>query len=335
MRGEPAIAPAQSRASVGASLHSSPSRTFIGTDHPSPQCLGVQKMTHSSEYLPPKVWAWNKPSGGRFASINRPVAGSTHEKDLPIGRHPLQLYSLGTPNGVKVTIMLEELLALGHRGAEYDAWLIKIADGDQFGSGFVAVNPNSKIPALVDRGGPIPIRVFESGSILLYLAEKFEALLPNDTAARAECLSWLFWQMGSAPYLGGGFGHFYAYAPTKIEYAIDRFAMEMKRQLDVLDQRLKDNEYIAGRGFTIADIAILPWYGGLAKGWLYGAAEFLGVQDYKHVQRWADMLLERPAVKRGRMVNRTFGEPSSQLHERHDARDFETNTADKMPSASA
>jgi GSH-dependent disulfide-bond oxidoreductase len=291
-------------------------------------------MTDSTDYVPPKVWTWNKPSGGQFANINRPVAGATHEKALPIGRHPLQLYSLATPNGVKVTIMLEELLALGHRGAEYDAWLIKIGEGEQFGSGFVAVNPNSKIPALVDRSGAAPIRVFESGSILLYLAEKFNAFLPSDAAARAECLSWLFWQMGSAPYLGGGFGHFYAYAPTKIEYAIDRFAMEVKRQLDVLDQRLRDNEYIAGPAYTIADMAIFPWYGGLVKGWQYGAAEFLDVQSYKHVQRWADMLLERPAVRRGRMVNRSFGEPSSQLHERHDARDFETNTADKLAPSS-
>ncbi|HUC63947.1 MAG TPA: glutathione-dependent disulfide-bond oxidoreductase [Stellaceae bacterium] len=291
-------------------------------------------MTSSPEYVPPQVWTWNKPSGGRFATINRPIAGPTHDKDLPVGRHPLQLYSLGTPNGVKVTIMLEELLALGRRGAEYDAWLIKIGDGDQFGSGFVAVNPNSKIPALVDRSGPTPIRVFESGSILLYLAEKFGAFLPAEAGARAECLSWLFWQMGAAPYLGGGFGHFYAYAPTKIEYAIDRFAMEVKRQLDVLDRRLAESEYIAGSTYTIADIAILPWYGGFAKGWLYGGAEFLSVQDYKHVQRWADRLLERPAVKRGRMVNRISGEPSSQLHERHDASDFETKTQDKIAAVS-
>jgi GST-like protein len=288
----------------------------------------------ASEYVPPKVWTWNKPSGGTFASINRPIAGATHEKDLPVGRHPLQLYSMGTPNGVKVTVMLEELLALGHRGAEYDAWLIRINEGDQFGSGFVAVNPNSKIPALVDRSGPEPIRVFESGSILVYLAEKFGALLPAQGAARAECLSWLFWQMGSAPYLGGGFGHFYHYAPAKIEYAIDRFAMEVKRQLDVLDRRLAQSPYIAGDTYTIADIAIFPWYGGLAKGWLYGtAAEFLSVHDYRHVQRWADMLLERPAVRRGRMVNRTSGEPSSQLRERHEASDFETKTADKLPPA--
>ena len=287
-------------------------------------------MNDSSEYIPPKVWIWNKPSGGTFANINRPVAGPTHEKELPVGRHPLQLYSMGTPNGVKVTVMLEELLALGHHGAEYDAWLIKIGAGDQFSSGFVAVNPNSKIPALLDRSGPKPIRVFESGSILVYLAEKFGAFLPSDAAERAECLSWLFWQMGSAPYLGGGFGHFYAYAPTKIEYAIDRFAMEVKRQLDVLDRRLAESAYLAGDTYTIADIAVFPWYGGLVKGWAYGAAEFLSVQDYKNVQRWADALLERPAVQRGRMVNRTSGEPSSQLHERHDASDFASRTADKL-----
>ena len=286
-------------------------------------------MTDPSEYTPPKVWSWNKENGGRFANINRPIAGATHDKELPVGRHPLQLYSLATPNGVKVTVMLEELLALGHRGAEYDAWLIRI-DGNQFGSGFVAVNPNSKIPTLMDHSGPAPIRVFESGSILLHLAERFRAFLPTDVAKRAECLSWLFWQMGSAPYLGGGFGHFYAYAPTKIEYAIDRFAMEVKRQLDVLDRRLADNEYVAGDGYSIADIAIWPWYGGLAKGVLYGAGEFLGVQEYKNVQRWADAIAARPAVRRGRMVNRTWGEPSSQLHERHDASDFETRTQDKI-----
>jgi GST-like protein len=291
-------------------------------------------MTGSSDYTPPKIWTWNKASGGQFANINRPIAGPTHDKDLPVGRHPLQLYSLGTPNGVKVTIMLEELLALGHSGAEYDAWLIKIGEGEQFGSGFVEVNPNSKIPALMDRSGPTPIRVFESGSILTYLAEKFGAFLPTDVAARAECFSWLFWQMGSAPYLGGGFGHFYAYAPTKIEYAIDRFAMEVKRQLDVLDRRLAESEYLGGKDYTIADIAVWPWYGGLVKGWQYGAAEFLQVQDYKHVQRWADAIFERPAVKRGRMVNRLSGEPSSQLHERHDAGDFETKTQDKLTAAS-
>lgn len=287
-------------------------------------------MAGSSEYVPSKVWIWNKPNGGRFADINRPISGPTHQKDLPVGRHPLQLYSLGTPNGVKVTIMLEELLALGNRGAEYDAWLIKIGEGEQFGSGFVAVNPNSKIPALVDRSGPEPIRVFESGSILLYLAEKFGAFVPTEVSARAECLSWLFWQMGSAPYLGGGFGHFYAYAPEKIEYAIDRFAMEVKRQLDVLDHRLAQSQYVAGSTYTIADMAIFPWYGGLARGWLYGAAEFLGVQDYRNVQRWVDELLERPAVKRGRMVNRVYGEPSTQLHERHDAADFDSKTQDKL-----
>jgi GSH-dependent disulfide-bond oxidoreductase len=287
-------------------------------------------MTDALAYEPPKVWTWNKENGGRFASINRPIAGPTHEKDLPVGRHPLQLYSLATPNGVKVTVMLEELLALGQEGAEYDAWLIDIGKGDQFGSGFVAVNPNSKIPALLDRSGPKPIRVFESGSILLYLAEKFGAFLPKDITARTECLSWLFWQMGSAPYLGGGFGHFYAYAPSKMEYPIDRFAMETKRQLDVLDQRLADNEYLAGRDYSIADIAVWPWYGGLAKGLLYGAGEFLSVQDYRHVQRWTDQIASRPAVQRGRMVNRTWGEPRSQLHERHAASDFDTRTQDKI-----
>jgi GSH-dependent disulfide-bond oxidoreductase len=291
-------------------------------------------MSSSPEYTPPKVWTWSKPSGGQFANINRPIAGPTHDKDLPVGRHPLQLYSLATPNGRKVTIMLEELLALGHKGAEYDAWLIKIGEGQQFGSGFVAINPNSKIPAMVDRSGVKPIRLFESGAILLYLAEKFGAFLPTEPAERAECFSWLFWQMGSAPYLGGGFGHFYAYAPTKIEYAIDRFAMEVKRQLDVLDRRLADQEYIAGSSYTIADIAIFPWYGGLVKGWTYGAAEFLSVQDYKNVQRWADMLLARPALQRGRMVNRTFGEPANQLHERHDAKDFATKTQDKLQTLS-
>jgi GST-like protein len=291
-------------------------------------------MTDSPDYTPPKIWTWNKANGGRFANINRPISGPTHDKDLPVGRHPLQLYSLATPNGQKVTIMLEELLALGHAGAEYDAWLIRIGDGDQFGSGFVAVNPNSKIPALMDRSGPKPIRVFESGAILMYLAEKFGAFLPTEGSARAECLSWLFWQMGSAPYLGGGFGHFYAYAPTKIEYAIDRFAMEVKRQLDVLDRRLADNEYVAGGDYTIADMGIWPWYGGLAKGVLYEAAEFLQVQEYKNVHRWAKAIGERPAVKRGRMVNRINGEPSSQLHERHDAGDFATQTQDKLAVAS-
>ncbi|GJH11328.1 glutathione-dependent disulfide-bond oxidoreductase [Caballeronia novacaledonica] len=287
-------------------------------------------MSALPEYVPPAVWTWTKESGGRFASINRPISGPTHEKALPVGRHPLQLYSLATPNGVKVTVMLEELLALGHRGAEYDAWLIRIGDGDQFGSGFVDINPNSKIPALVDRSGATPVRVFESGAILLYLAEKFGALVPTDPAKRAECLSWLFWQMGSAPYLGGGFGHFYAYAPSKMEYPIDRFAMEVKRQLDVLDKRLADSAYIAGDAYTIADIAIFPWYGGLVNGWLYDAAEFLSVHEYTHVRRWADTIGARPAVQRGRMVNRTFGEPSTQLHERHDASDFTTRTQDKV-----
>ena len=291
-------------------------------------------MSNSAEYTPPNVWTWNKANGGRFASINRPIAGPTHDKELPVGRHPMQLYSLGTPNGQKVTIMLEELLALGHARADYDAWLIKIGDGDQFGSGFVAANPNSKIPALVDRSGPAPIRVFESGAILLYLAEKFGAFLPKEGAAHAECLSWLFWQMGSAPYLGGGFGHFYAYAPTKIEYAIDRFAMETKRQLDVLDRRLGESKYLAGDDYTIADIAVWPWYGGLAKGLLYGAGEFLAVEDYKNVQRWADVIGERPAVKRGRIVNRLQGDPANQLHERHDASDFELKTQDKVAAKS-
>ncbi|WP_250441377.1 glutathione-dependent disulfide-bond oxidoreductase [Caballeronia sp. AZ1_KS37] len=287
-------------------------------------------MSASNEYVPPAVWTWTKESGGQFANINRPVSGTTHEKALPVGRHPLQLYSLATPNGVKVTVMLEELLALGHRDAEYDAWLIRIGDGDQFGSGFVDINPNSKIPALVDRSGATPVRVFESGAILLYLAEKFGAFVPTEPAKRAECLSWLFWQMGSAPYLGGGFGHFYAYAPSKMEYPIDRFAMEVKRQLDVLDKRLAQSTYIAGDDYTIADIAIFPWYGGLVNGWLYNAAEFLSVHEYKHVRRWAELIGARLAVKRGRMVNRTFGEPSSQLHERHDGSDFDTRTQDKI-----
>jgi GSH-dependent disulfide-bond oxidoreductase len=286
-------------------------------------------MTDAPAYEPPKVWIWNMESGGRFASVNRPIAGATHEKELPVGKHPLQLYSLATPNGQKVTIMLEELLAAGHKGAEYDAWLIRI-DGNQFGSGFVAVNPNSKIPAMMDRSGPEPIRVFESGSILLYLAEKFGAFLPKDIKTRTECLSWLFWQMGSAPYLGGGFGHFYAYAPFKIEYAIDRFAMEVKRQLDVLDRRLADNEYLGGAEYSIADIAVWPWYGGLVKGLLYGGGEFLSVQDYKNVQRWTDQIAKRPAVRRGRIVNRVSGDPASQLHERHDAGDFDTKTQDKI-----
>ena len=290
-------------------------------------------MSDSPEYTPPKVWTWNKPSGGRFASINRPVAGPTHDKPLPVGKHPLQLYSMATPNGQKVTIMLEELLALGHAGAEYDAWMINIGDGDQFGSGFVDVNPNSKIPALMDRSGPEPFRVFESGAILLHLAEKFGAFLPTSVATRSECLSWLFWQMGSAPYLGGGFGHFYAYAPLKIEYAIDRFAMEVKRQLDVLDRRLGESEYLAGDDYTIADIAVFPWYGGMVEGWLYSAAEFLSVQDYTNLRRWADTIGARPAVKRGRNVNRPFGELSEQLRERHDADDFNTRTQDKLEQA--
>ncbi len=287
-------------------------------------------MTETRPYTPPKIWTWDKESGGQFASINRPVAGPTHDKELPVGRHPLQLYSLATPNGVKVTVMLEELLALGRSGAEYDAWLIRIAEGDQFGSGFVAVNPNSKIPALMDRSTPKPTRVFESGAILLYLAEKFGAFLPSDPAKRAECFSWLFWQMGSAPYLGGGFGHFYAYAPEKIEYPINRFAMEVKRQLDVLDRQLADRPFIAGEDYTIADMAIWPWYGLMARDGHYGAAEFLQVQDYKNVMRWATGIGERPAVKRGRMVNRVMGEPASQLRERHDAADFDTKTQDKL-----
>ena len=280
-------------------------------------------MSEPTPYTPPSVWTWNQASGGRFANINRPISGATHEKELPVGQHPLQLYSLATPNGVKVTVMLEELLALGHAGAEYDAWLVRINEGEQFGSGFVAVNPNSKIPALMDRSGPAPVRVFESGAILLYLAEKFGALLPEGGTARAECLSWLFWQMGSAPYLGGGFGHFYAYAPSKIEYAIDRFAMEVKRQLDVLDRHLADHAYLAGDDYTIADIAVWPWYGALAKGQLYEAGEFLQVQDYKNVLRWTEQIAQRPAAQRGRMVNRTWGQPDSQLPERHDAADFD------------
>lgn len=288
-------------------------------------------MTDTADYAPPKVWTWNKENGGRFASINRPTAGATHDKELPVGKHPLQLYSLATPNGVKVTVMLEELLAAGHTGAEYDAWLIRITEGDQFGSGFVDINPNSKIPALMDRSGPAPIRVFESGSILLYLAEKFAAFLPTDHAKRAEALSWLFWQMGAGPFLGGGFGHFYAYAPIKIEYAIDRFAMEVKRQFDVLDRRLADNEYLAGDSYTIADMAVWPWYGAVARGLVYGdAAEFLSVADYSNVIRWTDQIAERPAVKRGQMVNRAMGDLASQLRERHDASDFDTRTQDKL-----
>ena len=288
---------------------------------------------NDAPYTPPKVWTWNKENGGKFASTNRPIAGATHDKELPVGKHPLQLYSLATPNGQKVTIMLEELLALGHSGAEYDAWLIRI-DGNQFGSGFVEVNPNSKIPAMMDRSGPTPVRVFESGAILLHLAEKFGALLPASGPARTETLSWLFWQMGSAPYLGGGFGHFYAYAPSKIEYAIDRFAMETKRQLDVLDRRLAESEYLGGSDYSIADIAVFPWYGGLAQGKLYGdSAEFLDVQSYEHLQRWTAGIAARPAVKRGRMVNRISGDPAEQLHERHDASDFETRTQDKLAPA--
>ena len=288
-------------------------------------------MDVASTYTPPKVWTWSKPSGGRFEKINRPIAGATHEKVLPLGEHPLQLYSLATPNGVKVTVMLEELLALGHKGAEYDAWPIKINDGEQFGSGFVALNPNSKIPTLLDRSGPEPIRVFESGAILMYLSEKFGgAYLPIAQPVRAECLSWLFWQMGAAPFLGGGFGHFYAYAPQKIEYAVDRFAMEVKRQMDVLNRRLGEVKYLAGDEYTLADIAVWPWYGALAKGLLYSSGEFLQVEEYKHVRRWTDEIAQRPAVKRGRMVNRTWGDPASQLHERHDASDFATATQDKV-----
>lgn len=290
-------------------------------------------MSESSAYTPPRVWTWDKESGGKFADINRPIAGSTHDKQLPVGRHPFQLYSMATPNGVKVTVMLEELLALGHTNAEYDAWPIDITEGDQFGSGFVGVNPNSKIPALVDRSGSTPIRIFESGSILMHLAEKFGALLPTRQPQRAECLSWLFWQMGSAPFLGGGFGHFYAYAPTQIEYAIDRFAMEVKRELDVLDRHLAHNDYLAGDEYTIADIATWPWYGGLVKGLLYDAGEFLQVQDYTHVVRWAEQISRRPTAQRGRMVNRFWGEPASQLHERHDASDFDERTQDKLAAA--
>lgn len=276
----------------------------------------------NSSYTPPKVWQWEKGNGGKFANINRPIAGATHEKTLPIGKHPLQLYSLGTPNGQKVTIMLEELLELGIKQAEYDAWLINIGEGDQFGSGFVDINPNSKIPALVDRSTEKPIRIFESGSILTYLAEKFSVYLPTTQPERAETLSWLFWQMGSAPFVGGGFGHFYAYASEKYEYPINRFAMETKRQLDVLNQRLANNQYIAGENYSIADIAIWPWYGALVKGWLYDAAEFLSVHEYEHVIRWADEVYARPAVQRGRRVNRLQGDPTQQVRERHDASDL-------------
>ncbi len=281
-------------------------------------------------YEPPKVWTWNKENGGRFAAINRPIAGPTHDKDLQVGKHPLQLYSLGTPNGVKVTILLEELLALGHKGAEYDAWLVNIGEGAQFSSGFVSANPNSKIPALMDHSVSPPQRVFESGSILIYLAEKFGEFLPKDPRKRTEALSWLFWQMGSAPFLGGGFGHFYAYAPIKIEYAIDRYAMEVKRQLDVLDRHLAENEYMAGDEYSIADMAIWPWYGAVVLGVVYGAGEFLAVHEYKNVLRWTKQVGERPAVKRGRMVNSTTGKPENQLRERHDASDFETKTQDKL-----
>ncbi len=290
-------------------------------------------MTDPSDYTPPKVWKWENENGGPFASTNRPIAGPTHEKELPIGKHPLQLYSLGTPNGVKVTILLEELLALGYDDAEYDAWMIKIGDGDQFGSGFVDVNPNSKIPALMDHSTNPPTRVFESGAILLYLAEKFNAFLPRDPADRAECLSWLMWQMGSAPYLGGGFGHFYHYAPVKIQYAIDRFTMETKRQLDVLERRLTDNRYMCGDEYTIADIAIWPWYGGLLLRRQYDAAEFVDAESYTNAMRWAKEIDARETVKRGRMVNKHRGELHEQLHERHDASDFDTKTADKLAAA--
>jgi GST-like protein len=287
-------------------------------------------MTESGSWTPPKVWKWESESGGRFAKINRPIAGPTHDKALPVGRHPHQLYSLATPNGVKVTVLFEELLARGFSGAEYDAWLIDISEGQQFSSGFVEINPNSKIPAMLDQSTTPPTRVFESGSILLYLAEKFDAFLPGDHAQRTECLNWLFWQMGSAPYLGGGFGHFYAYAPEPIQYCIDRFAMEAKRQLDVLDRQLAERPFIAGDSYTIADMAIWAWYGQLALGRLYDAAEFLQVDSYEHVQRWSRAIDARPAVRRGRMVNRPFGEPEMQLHERHDASDFETKTQDKI-----
>ena len=286
-------------------------------------------------YTPPRVWTWDQGNGGEFASINRPVSGATHDKDLPVGKHPHQLYSLATPNGVKVTTMFEELLAAGHGDAEYDAWLINIGEGDQFGSGFVDINPNSKIPALLDRSTPEPTRVFESGSILLYLAQKFGAFLPQDLAARTETMNWLFWQMGSAPYLGGGFGHFYKYAPEKFQYPIDRFTMEAKRQFDVLDKQLARNEFIAGAEYTIADMAIWPWYGGVAKGVVYDAAEFLDTQSYTHLLRWADQIAARPAVQRGRMVNRAFGEPETQLHERHDPGDFELRTQDKLAPETA
>jgi len=287
-------------------------------------------MTDTTGYIPPRIWVWNNPDGGPWGSINRPTAGATHDKELPIGRHPLQLYSLGTPNGVKVTILLEELLALGHEGAEYDAWLIRISDGEQFGSGFVAVNPNSKIPAMVDRSYATPVRIFESGAILTYLAEKFGSFLPTDPHGRAECLSWLFWQVGSTPYIGGGFGHFYMYAPSKIEYAINRYTIEVKRQLDVLNRRLAESEYLAGDSFTIADMAVFPWYGMLVQGVMYDAGEYLQVQEYPHLRRWAEAIEQRPAVIRGRMVNRIYAEPSAQLRERHDASDFELRTQDRL-----
>jgi GST-like protein len=307
----------------------------LSTGCPYPRQHGLARlhtlagMTHPTDYTPPRVWTWDQANGGQFANINRPIAGATHDKELPVGKHPLQLYSLATPNGVKVTVMLEELLALGHTGAEYDAWLIRIHQGDQFGSGFVDINPNSKIPALMDRSGPEPVRVFESGSILLYLAEKFGALLPAGPQ-KVECMNWLFWQMGSAPYLGGGFGHFYAYAPSKMEYPINRFAMEVKRQLDVLNRRLAESRYLAGDDYSIADIATWPWYGATVKGLTYEAGEFLSVHEYTHVIRWADEIAQRPAVQRGRMVNRATGPLAHQLHERHDASDFDTRTQDKL-----
>ena len=290
-------------------------------------------MSQGNEYVPPKVWTWDQASGGKFASTNRPIAGPTHDKELPVGKHSFQLYSMGTPNGVKATVMFEELLALGHKDAEYDAWLIRIGDGDQFGSGFVEINPNSKIPALLDHSTTPPTRVFESGAILLYLAERFGEFLPNSLAARTETLNWLFWQMGSAPFLGGGFGHFYAYAPEKLEYPINRYAMETKRQLDVLDRHLAENTFMAGDEYSIADMAIWPWYGALVKGKVYDAAEFLSVHEYENVIRWTDQIAARPAVKRGRIVNRAWGDPASQLHERHDASDFETKTQDKIAAA--
>ena len=292
-------------------------------------------MSDTTVYLPAKVWAWDKDVGGKFAAINRPIAGATHKKALPVGVHPLQLYSLGTPNGVKVTVLLEELLELGIKDAEYDAWLINIQEGEQFSSGFVEINPNSKIPALMDHSTTEPTRVFESGAIMLYLAEKFDAFIPKAPAQRTECLNWLFWNIGSVPFLGGGFGHFYAYAPEKLEYPIDRYTMEVKRQLDLLDQHLADNRYLCGDEYSIADMAIWPWFGALVKGLIYEAGEFLSVHEYINVIRWTDLIAERPAVKRGRMVNRVMGDPASQLHERHDASDFDTNTQDKVAAAKA